>query len=95
MRQRLFEPLGMDPRGSDRRGTPVESTSRGAITLSGKEIRPTQQDNAPAYGTRRHRALHRARLGQVCRAYTCGDAQGKALAVETGHFPGPAYSSAG
>ena len=93
MRQRLFEPLGMDSAGFGTPGGAGRVDQPWGHHLSGNEIKPTQQDNAPA-GTGRHRPLHRTRLGQVRRASPSWCAE-KGQAAETGHVPGPPYPPPG
>ena len=50
MRRRLFEPLGMDSAGFGTPGGPDRVEQPWGHHVSGNEIKPTQQDNAPALG---------------------------------------------
>lgn len=50
MRRRLFEPLGMDSAGFGSPGHPGQVDQPWGHRPSGKENKPTQQDNAPALG---------------------------------------------
>ena len=50
MRRRLFEPLGMASAGFGSPGRPGKVNQPWGHRLSGDQVKPTQQDNAPAIG---------------------------------------------
>ncbi len=91
MRRRLFEPLGMTSAGFGSPGRPGTVSEPWGHRVSGGQVRPTQQDNAPAMGPAGTVHCSIPDWGKFAALHLAGARSGEA--VESLHFQSTPDSS--